>query len=156
MVSGPFPSRTSLRNIPIKGGDGLVAARHLFHYGYQPTVYYPKKTSQELYEVNTCQISAVNKAETRISAFLPSSKTSIFPSPTISNHHSSPQTTSSTPSLVITPKPRCSFLTHIHRLQLLGRSPRSVPLGRRCAGDDRYPSSSSRRTLIVEYRKWAT
>lgn len=26
------------------GGDGLVAARHLHHYGYVPTVYYPKPT----------------------------------------------------------------------------------------------------------------
>ena len=32
------------------GGDGLVAARHLWHYGYQPTVYFPKKTGNELYE----------------------------------------------------------------------------------------------------------
>lgn len=33
------------------GGDGLVAARHLFHYGYQPTVYYPKQSKNELYQV---------------------------------------------------------------------------------------------------------
>lgn len=33
------------------GGDGLVAARHLRHYGYQPTVYYPKKPKNDLYEV---------------------------------------------------------------------------------------------------------
>lgn len=25
------------------GGDGLVAARHLYHFGYKPTVLYPKK-----------------------------------------------------------------------------------------------------------------
>jgi len=31
------------------GGDGLVAARHLFHYGYLPTVYYPKRSKNELY-----------------------------------------------------------------------------------------------------------
>lgn len=31
------------------GGDGLVAARHLFHYKYTPTVYYPKQTSAEIY-----------------------------------------------------------------------------------------------------------
>ena len=34
-----------------EGGDGLVAARHLFHYGYQPTIFYPIKTKQDLYEV---------------------------------------------------------------------------------------------------------
>ena len=33
------------------GGDGLVAARHLWHYGYQPTIYYPKQTNNELYKV---------------------------------------------------------------------------------------------------------
>ncbi|KAL1957743.1 hypothetical protein VTO42DRAFT_5586 [Malbranchea cinnamomea] len=32
------------------GGDGLVAARHLAHYGYKPTVYYPKQGKMELYE----------------------------------------------------------------------------------------------------------
>ena len=34
------------------GGDGLVAARHLWHYGYQPTVYYPKRSKNELYGVS--------------------------------------------------------------------------------------------------------
>ncbi|KAK3167563.1 hypothetical protein OEA41_010690 [Lepraria neglecta] len=38
------------------GGDGLVAARHLFHYGYQPTIYFPKKTGNELYERLTTQL----------------------------------------------------------------------------------------------------
>jgi NAD(P)H-hydrate epimerase len=33
----------------ISGGDGLVAARHLFHYGYAPTIYYPKQSKSELY-----------------------------------------------------------------------------------------------------------
>lgn len=32
------------------GGDGLVAARHLAHYGYKPSVYYPKQGKNELYE----------------------------------------------------------------------------------------------------------
>ena len=41
----------SFKNLSIEGGDGLVAARHLFHYGYQPTVYYPKMTSNEIYQV---------------------------------------------------------------------------------------------------------
>ncbi|OAQ67268.1 NAD(P)H-hydrate epimerase [Pochonia chlamydosporia 170] len=31
------------------GGDGLVAARHLFYYGYQPTIFYPKRSKNELY-----------------------------------------------------------------------------------------------------------
>ncbi|KAH7376980.1 YjeF N-terminal domain-containing protein [Plectosphaerella cucumerina] len=32
------------------GGDGLVAARHLFHYGYEPVIYYPKRSKNELYQ----------------------------------------------------------------------------------------------------------
>jgi len=35
----------------IIGGDGLVAARHLWHYGYKPTIYYPKQSKNELYQV---------------------------------------------------------------------------------------------------------
>jgi NAD(P)H-hydrate epimerase len=31
------------------GGDGLVAARHLHHFGYHPTVYYPKPTNQPIF-----------------------------------------------------------------------------------------------------------
>ncbi|KAK4041485.1 YjeF N-terminal domain-containing protein [Parachaetomium inaequale] len=32
------------------GGDGLVAARHLRQYGYQPSVYYPKRPKNDLYQ----------------------------------------------------------------------------------------------------------
>ncbi|KAH8722002.1 NAD(P)H-hydrate epimerase [Ilyonectria robusta] len=32
------------------GGDGLVAARHLRHYGYHPTVFYPKRSRNDLYQ----------------------------------------------------------------------------------------------------------
>ncbi|KAH6683745.1 YjeF-related protein [Plectosphaerella plurivora] len=32
------------------GGDGLVAARHLFHFGYEPIIYYPKRSKNELYQ----------------------------------------------------------------------------------------------------------
>ncbi|RYP02025.1 hypothetical protein DL764_005993 [Monosporascus ibericus] len=32
------------------GGDGLVAARHLRHYGYQPTIFYPKRSKHDLYQ----------------------------------------------------------------------------------------------------------
>lgn len=31
------------------GGDGLVAARHLHHFGYKPSVCYPKRTQKPLY-----------------------------------------------------------------------------------------------------------
>ena len=32
------------------GGDGLVMARHLQLLGYQPTIFYPKRTDKELYK----------------------------------------------------------------------------------------------------------
>lgn len=32
------------------GGDGLVAARHLHHFGYRPTMYFPKQGKTELYQ----------------------------------------------------------------------------------------------------------
>ncbi|KAI9470062.1 MAG: YjeF N-terminal domain-like protein [Benjaminiella poitrasii] len=32
------------------GGDGLVAARHLHHFGFKPSVYYPKQPDKELYQ----------------------------------------------------------------------------------------------------------
>ncbi|KFA64777.1 hypothetical protein S40285_01366, partial [Stachybotrys chlorohalonatus IBT 40285] len=34
------------------GGDGLVAARHLYFYGYQPTIFYPKRSKNELYQAS--------------------------------------------------------------------------------------------------------
>ena len=34
------------------GGDGLVAARHLYHFGYKPALYYPKQPNKDLYQVN--------------------------------------------------------------------------------------------------------
>ena len=42
------------------GGDGLVAARHLFHYGYQPTIFYPKRSKNELYQVRVFSLSLLS------------------------------------------------------------------------------------------------
>lgn len=42
------------------GGDGLVAARHLWHYGYQPTIYYPKKGKNELYQVGISRVFSMS------------------------------------------------------------------------------------------------
>ncbi|KAJ5176712.1 NAD(P)H-hydrate epimerase [Penicillium canariense] len=39
------------------GGDGLVAARHLAHYGYKPSVYYPKEGKNELYQTKSTDTS---------------------------------------------------------------------------------------------------
>ncbi|KAK7915200.1 hypothetical protein PG985_012903 [Apiospora marii] len=45
------PGNNDLTCIMYLGGDGLVAARHLRHYGYQPTIYYPKRSKSDLYQV---------------------------------------------------------------------------------------------------------
>ncbi|XP_054707894.1 NAD(P)H-hydrate epimerase-like isoform X2 [Uloborus diversus] len=37
------------------GGDGLVCARHLKMFGYDPTIYYPKRTNKPLYQNLTLQ-----------------------------------------------------------------------------------------------------
>lgn len=46
------------------GGDGLVAARHLHHFGYQPVVVYPKMTAiiakNDLYRRLTLQLAQLS------------------------------------------------------------------------------------------------
>ena len=54
------PSIPTLRVLMILGGDGLVAARHLFHYGYQPTIFYPKPTNNEIYQRLANQLRNLN------------------------------------------------------------------------------------------------
>lgn len=42
------------------GGDGLVCARHLKLFGYNPTVYYPKRTDKPLYSNLTHQCAEMD------------------------------------------------------------------------------------------------
>ncbi|XP_018563899.1 NAD(P)H-hydrate epimerase isoform X1 [Anoplophora glabripennis] len=42
------------------GGDGLVCARHLKLFEYNPIVYYPKRTDKELYHNLTHQVASMN------------------------------------------------------------------------------------------------
>ncbi|KAJ0427007.1 YjeF N-terminal domain-like protein [Aspergillus carlsbadensis] len=42
------------------GGDGLVAARHLSHYGYTPSIYYPKPGKKDLYTRLQTQLRALS------------------------------------------------------------------------------------------------
>jgi NAD(P)H-hydrate repair Nnr-like enzyme with NAD(P)H-hydrate epimerase domain len=42
------PGNTADRSL--QGGDGLVAARHLHHFRYKPTIYLPKPGSKEIYQ----------------------------------------------------------------------------------------------------------
>lgn len=38
------------------GGDGLVAARHLYHFGYEPVICYPKRSSSPLFSGLVTQV----------------------------------------------------------------------------------------------------
>ncbi|EEF48587.1 pyridoxine/pyridoxamine 5'-phosphate oxidase 1, chloroplastic isoform X2 [Ricinus communis] len=42
------------------GGDGLVAAHHLYHFGYKPFVCYPKRTSKSLYNGLVTQLESLS------------------------------------------------------------------------------------------------
>ncbi|CAH1404140.1 unnamed protein product [Nezara viridula] len=42
------------------GGDGLVCARHLRHYGYEPSIFYPKRTDNQLYQNLTHQCQSLD------------------------------------------------------------------------------------------------
>ncbi|NWH61315.1 NNRE epimerase, partial [Geococcyx californianus] len=44
------------------GGDGLVCARHLKMFGYEPTVYYPKRPNKPLFEGLTTQCQKMDIA----------------------------------------------------------------------------------------------
>ncbi|KAJ5360420.1 hypothetical protein N7517_009611 [Penicillium concentricum] len=55
------------------GGDGLVAARHLAHFGYTPSVYYPKQGKNELYQ--RLKIQLQNLSIPFIDDFQPALKT---------------------------------------------------------------------------------
>ena len=38
------------------GGDGLVAVRHLYHFGYKPFICYPKRTNKPIYQGLVTQV----------------------------------------------------------------------------------------------------
>ncbi|XP_009607523.1 pyridoxine/pyridoxamine 5'-phosphate oxidase 1, chloroplastic isoform X1 [Nicotiana tomentosiformis] len=42
------------------GGDGLVAARHLYHFGYKPFICYPKRTAKPLYNGLVTQLELLS------------------------------------------------------------------------------------------------
>ncbi|BBN00433.1 pyridoxamine 5'-phosphate oxidase [Marchantia polymorpha subsp. ruderalis] len=42
------------------GGDGLVAARHLHHFGYKPSIVYPKRTDKPLYHGLVTQLESLS------------------------------------------------------------------------------------------------
>lgn len=42
------------------GGDGLVTARHLYHFGYKPSICYPKRTPKPLYTGLVTQLESLS------------------------------------------------------------------------------------------------
>ncbi|KAI9006881.1 YjeF N-terminal domain-containing protein [Hyaloraphidium curvatum] len=53
------------------GGDGLVAARHLFHWGYKPRVFYPKQGKTEIFkglvkQLGTLKVPFVDALEEQV------------------------------------------------------------------------------------------
>ncbi|GFR51649.1 hypothetical protein Agub_g14081 [Astrephomene gubernaculifera] len=64
-ATAPAPAGTRRRRVLVlagpgnNGGDGLVAARHLHHFGYEVKVCYPKPTDKPLYNGLVKQISSL-------------------------------------------------------------------------------------------------
>ena len=46
VVCGPGNNGSESDDGVMRRGDGLVAARHLKHFGYSPVVFYPKRSSK--------------------------------------------------------------------------------------------------------------
>ncbi|KAI5078629.1 hypothetical protein GOP47_0006300 [Adiantum capillus-veneris] len=42
------------------GGDGLVASRHLYHFGYRPAIFYPKRTDKPIYKGLVTQLESLS------------------------------------------------------------------------------------------------
>ncbi|THC90298.1 hypothetical protein EYZ11_010233 [Aspergillus tanneri] len=60
------------------GGDGLVAARHLAHYGYKPSVYYPKSSNNPLYDRLKLQLDCLDVKSISADEFPAALKSSDF------------------------------------------------------------------------------
>lgn len=144
------------------GGDGLVAARHLWHYGYKPTIYYPKQSKNDLYQVGLTFF---------ISLLFPNSNSSKADSTqrlsTQLKNLNIPFTDDFTTALketnhiidaifglfVLSPSHFAvfSYLQYNPRLLLLRRSSRAFPGCYPCIRGDSHPCDICRRSLILEH-----
>ncbi|KAK0387740.1 hypothetical protein NLU13_3985 [Sarocladium strictum] len=62
-LAGLAVSQAVYRVHPLQSGRRVLvacAARHLFHYGYEPTVFYPKRSKNELYQRLAKQLEDLN------------------------------------------------------------------------------------------------
>ncbi|KAJ8553802.1 hypothetical protein K7X08_024480 [Anisodus acutangulus] len=50
------------------GGDGLVAARHLHHFGYKPSICYPKRSNKPLFTVEDLSVQLSSNFEIIVDA----------------------------------------------------------------------------------------
>ena len=147
------------------GGDGLVAARHLWHYGYKPTIYYPKQSQNDLYQVgplifslqlelvqswqHPASLNPAQKPEHPVHGWLPHR-----------TEGDRPHRRCYLRFVCLFALPlRCfkiSYLQYNPRILLLRRSSRSFSRCHPCIRGDSHPCDICRRSLILEHWRGST
>jgi hypothetical protein len=126
------------------GGDGLVAARHLFYYGYQPTVYYPKQSKNELYQVSAYCVHELSTYEGDTLTIIVASKEATR-RPASSFHRRLHQRLA---------KYRSHYRRHIWFL-IQWRGSRAFSQGHRSTRVHQDPCARRRCSIVVGHRGWS-